>query len=679
MDALQCLAAQSDPSNIALTVNLVRILADLAKVHDVHTQFERAAVPTMLVNLLREFPPAFQQSHGWWGTFITWLGYDTTSEKKDSAHRVDTVDTSLPRADTSHIVDYLADGLDLQAMLPSDLAAGVSYHAVRCVANLARNSAAHHDLLEAGLLPILLAFLRGARVDHVRQNVDEQVAEVVRCGILAVAALAKSASEEVVRNGGHRRLIYFTEQGEDGVAQMYAAGGLRNLARHSHGGGGWNMHRELVVGGVAEALAKGMSPEANAQTKVFCVLAFSDLMTTGHHKADIIRKRLKKAYEPFAGLVKEKNAAVAAAMHRSLMALYGEREVVGHIVAPEALGKLLGEESGQLVNGAVARGDVLALKAVRAMCRDGAVVQLMVDKGLLEVLVRGVNKGKGEYWEESVAALGELSNQRQLLPLIVSRGALRAVLKRPCLEHDGRWAAKFFANMARSEDHHVEIAHGALNILLRALVSKNGETRMEGARGLYNLSLGGVSRIMIGQAGALIPLVKAASLSGDTRRFAIGALAKISESYEHSTKLVEADLLGVLLSAVKEDVGLAKDVAHCIANLTQVVEVHGSLASSGAAAWLAEMTSRNGGRGGNAPDVLHYASLGICNLAYSPGITRQVLKESGVMPVLTALSSSGMSSPHVIYSARQALHNLRGEEKAGMLPVEASPKPSLPA
>lgn len=634
----------------------------------------------MLASLLREFPPAFQQSLGWWSALTAWLGYGATSEKEDTTRPVDTAGiSSLPYADTSHVVDYLAGGLDLRAVSPADLAAGVSYHAVRCVANLARNSAAHHDLLEAGLLPLLMAILRDARVDHVRQSADEQTAEVVRYGILAVAALAKSASEKVVMNGGHRRLIYFTEQGEDCVAQMYAAGGLRNLARHPQGEREWNVHRELVVGGVAEALVKGMRAEVSSQTKVFCVLAFGDLMTTGHHKADIIRKRLKKVYGPFAGLVKEKNVAVAAAMHRSLMALYGEREGVRGIVAPEALGKLLGEESGQLVNGAVARGDVLALKAVRAMCKDSTVVRLMVDKGLLEVLVRGVNKGKGEYWEESVAALAEMSNQRHLLPLIVSRGALRAVLQRPCLDHDGRWAAQFFANMARSEDHQVEIAHGALIVLVGALVSKNEETRREGARGLYNLSLGGVSRVMIGQASALIPLVKAASLSGDARRFAIGALAKVSESYEHSTKLVEADLIGILLSAVREDEGLAKDVAHCIANLTQVVEVHGSLASSGAAAWLVEMTSRNGGRGENAPDVLHYASLGICNLAYSAGITRQVLKESGAVPVLTALSSSGMSSPHVVYSAKQALHNLRGEHKSGMLPVEASPRPSLAA
>lgn len=634
----------------------------------------------MLANLLKEFPPPLENTSGWWGSLTAWLGYGATSEKKDSTHRVDALHASpLPHADVSHVVDYLANGLDVQSVPPADLAAGVSYHAVRCVANLARNSAAHPALLEAGVLPLLLAILLDARVDHVSQGADEQMAEVVRCGVLAVAALAKSAPGEVVAKGGHRRLIYFTDQAEDGVTQMYAAGGLRNLVRHPQEGEGWNVHREVVVGGVAGALMKGMSVEANTQTKVFCVLAFSDLMTTGHHKADIIRRKLANVYKSFADLVKEKSVGVAAAVHRSLIALYGGRDEDGRVFAPEALGKLLGEESGQLVNGQVARGDVLALKAVRTMCKDSAVAYLMVDKGLLEVLVRGVNKGKGEYWEESVAALGELSNHKQLIPLLVSRGALRAILQRPYLENDGRWAAQFFANMARGEEHHVEIAHSALSVLVRALVSKNDEAKTEGARGLYNLSLGGVSRVMIGQAGALIPLVRAAASNGDARRFAIGALAKVSESFEHATKLVEADLLGILLSAVKEDVGLAKDVAHCIANLSQVVEVHGSLASSGAAAWLVEMMSRNGGRGENAPDVLHYASLGICNLAYSPGITRQVLRESGAVRVLTALSSSGMSSPHVVYSARQALHNLRGEDKPGMLPIEASPKPSLPA
>lgn len=677
-DALRLFSGSSDPAVQPLRVNLIRVLADLAKTHDAFPYFDRAAVPELLAELIKSFPPAFSRGGGFFSWMLGWMGLGEKPEPRKEERGEGDV-SSLPRGDMTDIVDYLGKGLQVDDMPIPDLDAGISYHAVRCVSNLARNSAAHHDLLKAGLLPLLLSTLRNARIEHIGEGADQQLAEVVRCTVLAVAALGKSAPDDVTTCGGHTRLIYFTNQMEDEVTQMYAAGGIRNLTRHPTGSTEWHVHRELVVGGVADALLTGMRKDANAQTQVFSALAFGDLMTTGHHKADLVRKRLAKVYPVFAKLIEEKNVGVARAVYKGLTAMYGDGSPRPDLVAPADLSKLLGEHSGQLVNGPVARGDIFALRTVRAMCRDATLAQEMVSRGLLEVLVRGVNKGKGEYWEQSIAALAEVSNFEQLRSSIVSSGALRAVLQRPFLDHDARYAAKFFANMARSEDHHVEVAHAGTKVFLSALLSKDEKARNEGARGLYNLSLGGVSKIMIGQAGTLIPLVKAASSSGDTRRFAIAALARVSEAFEHGTKLVEADFLSIALEAVKEDPKLTKDVARSICNLSQNVEVHGLLARSGAAVWLVEMMSKNGGRGEDAQDVLHFASLGICNLSYSAGITRTVLRESGAVPLLTALSTSGMTSPLVTHSARQALSNLRGSDKPAMVPVEALPKPSLPA
>lgn len=671
-DALRALGHAEDDAPVR--VNLLRVLADLAKSSRADGYFRKANVADVLATTLKNHPPPLH-GPGWvdWGLSLFGWGGDEAKDGAAAGAAGSTEDT---------IVDYLTD---LSGPLPAvDLGAGIAYHAVRCASNLAKNSATHEELLNAGLLPLLCDALRNANVSHFAEE-DPQLAELVRCTILAVAALAKSAPGDVVARGGHKRLLHFMKEGDDPVAQMYAAGGVRNLARHGdETEANWRVHRELVVAGAVDALSAGMKKEAGAQTRTFAALAFGDLMTTGHYKADIIRRRLEPAFASFAALLREKNPGLTRTVYRTLSALFGETEAsrnVGrrNVVAPPALCKLLAKESGQVVNGAAARGDVTALKALRAMCVDPVVAQGMVDKGLLEVLVRGASKGKGEYWEESVAALSILSGWEKFAPLMVSRGALRAVLARPCLEHDGRWTAAFFANMARSEEHHMEIARGGLKVLLMALGSKDESSKYEGARGLYNLSLGGISRVMMAQGGTLSPLAKTAgSTTDDTRRFAVGALAKIAEGPDHVIKLIEADVVSVMLKAANEDSKVVKDVAISMANMSCVREVHGYLARSGAAAWLVDMLSKSGGRERDATHVMHYAALGICNLSYSAGITRTVLLENGAMRILTAISASGMGLPQVVFTAKQALRNLKGNDKPNMMQVQRMDQP-LPA
>lgn len=671
----------TEQTDDSVRVNLLRVLADLAKSNAAPPYFASANVPDVLATVLNNHPPPLYGNG--WGEWI-WSIFSWGSDRKRVKAKDDGTANGHGSSSTEDaMIDYLSE---LSAPLQDvDLGAGISYHAIRCVSNLARNSATHDQLLEAGLLPLLCDALRKADVKHF-EAADHQLAELVLCTILAVAALAKSAPEDVVAKKGHQRLLYFMRDSQDSVAQMYAAGGIRNLARHGDGTeANWRVHRELVVSGLVDALREAMRTEASAQTKTFAALAFGDLMTTRHHKADIIRSRLEPAFASFASLLNEKNPGVSRAVYRTLSALFGDKEARGlsgeaTVVAPPALCKLLAESSGQIVNGAVVRGDVSALKAVRAMCNDEFLAHQMVDQGLLEVLVRGASKGKGEYWEQSIAALSILSGWEKLLPLVVPRGALRTVLVRPCLEHDGRWTAQFFANMARSDDHQVEIARSGLKILLLALGSDDEAAKREGARGLYNLCLGGVSKVMVAQGGSLGPLVKTVSAStGDSRRFALSTLVKISEGIEHAVKLIETDAISVMLNAAKEDPSVAKDVAFCICNLSQVVEMHGSLAKSGAAAWLVEMLSKNGGREADAVEVMYYAALGVCNLAYSAGITRSVLRESGAVPILTAISSPAMGSPTTVLIAKQALHNLKGMEKPGMLPVQRTGTQPLPA
>lgn len=670
-----------DPRNDPVRVNLLRVLADLAKSNNAASFFENARVADALVATLKNHPPPLH-GKGWLEWAASLLGWSSSDDSPTKpADRPG--DMSAAQSNEEAMVDYLA-GLSTPPT-HTDLGAGISYHAVRCASNLARNSLTHAHLLDAGLLPLLCDALRNADVSHFAAA-DHQLTELVLCTILAVAALAKSAPSDVVARGAHKRLLYFMKEEHESVAQMYAAGGIRNLARHGdRTAANWRVHRELVVNGAVDALRAGMAKEASPQTRTFSVLAFGDLMTTGHHKADIIRRWLEPAFRDFANLVNEKNAAITRTVYRTLSALFGgdgtdKRNGETLVLAPPALCALLAKESGQIINGPVARGDLPALKAVHAMCREETLAQGMVDRGLLEVLVRGASKGKGEYWEESVAALGILAGWEKLEPLMAPRGALKAILARPCLKHDGRWTAQFLANMARSGNHQVQVARGGLKVLSLSLVSKDEAARHDAARAFYNLSLGGVSRVMLAQGGILGPLVRTASSSaGDTRRFAIATLAKISEGLEHTIKLVEADTISVMLQAAKEDSRIAKDAAFCIATMSQVVEVHGSLARSGAAAWLVEMLSKNGGRGPDAAETMQYAALGVCNLAYSAGVTRNALRENGALSVLTAISASTMGAPQTAMISKQALKNLKGNEKPGMLPVQRAGNEPLPA
>lgn len=651
VQALENILSSPSPSP-ALLVNLVRLLADLAKSPSAPSFFASYPVVPLLSQLLTLYPPLPPK--------VSWYEYffPPAKPKNESSMK------EVPAAHPDAVIDYISNSM-VVAPSPEQLQAGVAYHAIRCIANLARDPSVHPTLIDAQVLPILIKFLQNVRLGSVE---DTEQKELIRCATLAVAAVSKSAAEEVDKIGGVNMLVKLLRQGGDDVVTMYAAGGVRNMAKE----GGTKLHRDLVVAGAADALKKALS-EGGAQTKVFCIGALEELIMTTHEKRHIIRKRLDVVYGQLGATVREKNQGVQRAILRCLKRIYEGGDV------PKSLSSSVVKEVGGLIQGPVARGDVDALKALGAMCGEKDVAKGMVENGVVEVLVRGVEKGKGEYWEQSVAALAKLSEWEELRPQLVSKGALRATLARPCLDGDARWTATMLSNMARDESSCMEIAHSGLNVLLTALTSKDPVANREGARGLYNLSLIGISRTMIPQAGALTPLVKAAGADGDTRRFAIGALAKVSEGYEHGVKLVEAGTVEKLLNAAKEDMSLSKDVAHCLGNLTQNVDVHGTLAKSGAAGWLVDMLSKNGGRSKDAAEVVHYACLGVCNLAYSEGITRKTLRDAGAVPVLTAMSSSGMMPQHVSFAARQALHNLRGIDKPGMLPLEALPKPPTPA
>lgn len=492
---------------------------------------------------------------------------------------------------------------------------------------------------------------------------DEQQADTVRFAALSVAALAKTSAGTVVERRGHIALIGLLGQASDAVAQTYAAGGIRNLARHVEGDE-CRVHRELVVGGVAPALAAALTASSSPQTQIFAALALGDILTTKYRKADVIANRMVPAFEAFADLLASGNANVARVCHRVVGAVLASGgDETGMALSSEGVakyGKLceaLAKQVAPLVRGAASRGDTAAMGAISGLCLDERSSGSIVVKGGVSLLVNAL-AAKNEYGQEAMIALARLSERPAYGTEISLRGGVKATMRRSSAgAEDCRWEAAALANMARSERDRPDIGHGGLPILMRAVNSKNALTRKEGARGLFNLSIGGVSRVLSAQGGALAPLMKIVDNDGGiARKYAVGAIAAISELFGFGAPIVELDGIAVLLRASEKDKSLSCDVARCLAQLSNHAESHIALAKAGAVEWLVNAVSS----GDTAGEFLHHAAGALCNVAYTPGPPHEALQSAGASAALTGLAN-GLYAPYVCQCAKIALANLRQE------------------
>lgn len=653
------------PSSGPVQLTILRLLADASQ-HASPSSFVNAGVPTALSLVLKGITEASAEPWTHWVRRQVGL---TTSN-------------SLPQTTQDN------QTLDLLSLTPQtvqvDLDGGIAFHALRLAANMSRHTFLHPELLKSPLLTQLCGLITHLHnyPDYFQHNSSHHFLDIVRSTVIAVSALSKSEPQQIVSSSAHLPLIHFMSQRNDLTLQSYAAGGIRNLARHPADKSqkdAWNIHRQLVLSNVCDALSTSLHPDSSPKTKVFAMFAFSDLMTSQHPKAHLIQKRLEPSFSSYVQRVKDPNILVFRTFCHSLVSLLDDPTTSQDIRSiPDTLISLVAEECGPLLTAAFKKHDIFALKAANALCRCESAVQRLVDKGALEYIISELNRAKGEYWKECTVMLTRLSGTHQHRHLISNRGALRMIMSRPFLEDDGRWVAATLANMARDEEHLMAIAHGGLRVLLMAASSKDINAVREGTRGLYNLTLGGVSKIIVEQGGALLPLVKAAtSADAETKRLAVGALAEISESLHLATTMIEADLVSALLSCAKADPSLERDVARCFAQFSQVTEVHGSLVKSGAVDWVVDMVEKNGGRGRDSADVMHYCTIAVCNVASSPGIARSCLTDRGMTQTLSAIAT-GFNTSIIVYNAKQALGNLRGSQKAAAWSADGSVKKGQP-
>jgi len=623
----RALSDTSEIGSIPLAARSLAALADLARTHPSDSRFIHSGVSSIFTRVLKQFPVV--ESKGW----LQWLGLYSSSSSSSIA---------------------------------ADLRPGIARDTLRCLANLSRDSSTHTELLKSGALDAASKVLLDVNISLLEKAVSENDAiriESMRYATCSVSALAKTAPKQVVALKVHKRLVEYCKFTEDAVIQTYATGGLRNLSRHPPPGNAedWRVHREVVVAGAPEALAVALSAKTNPQTQTFAVLALSDLISCGHHRVHLIRRYCKVAYEPLAQLAisSTSDGARGVATRTALRAIHNAYNDGFYC---EELTDALVPNMGQWIQGPVARGDVAAVRALASAVKEAKVARVGVEEGgILEVLHKAIQRGRGPYFDEASRCLAELAVHIPNLGRM-----LDIALKRPCPTNDGIYTAKLAANAARNEEHRPKIAHAILPflILLAGSSTAKPEAKEEAIRALYNLSLGGPSRVMVVQADAMLPLLKVAKTTGGTA--AMGALVRISESLEYAGRLLAADIVGTLLEACEcPDLDVASREKQCIpwgvrtlANIASNDTCHETfVADKRAIEWLGKILTT-----GKPPDAHYYATVAICNLAYSahskPAV-REALREVRVLEPLNAIAASSFWSPEVLHAARQAIVNLK--------------------
>ena len=633
--------ALNDESEVStpLVARVVAILADIARTKPLTTEFSRAA--PLLVRTLVKYP--MFEVVGWSEWVASKVGLSGSTTTKTTSVNSD--------------------------VTPVDLRPGIAHDTMRCIANLARDSAAHPSLLTCDALDIAVSTLKNFSVKRFMtavENHDTIVVDTMRNSALTIAALAKTAGPRVVKLGAHKLLIEYAGCEVDSVAQMYAAAGIRNLSRHPPDDtkDRWRVHREVVVAGAPNALAMALKQNADAQAQMFAILSIGDLITSGHHRAHLIRRYLKPVYEPLIALAVGGNDAVARAACRVISVTFENG------LQNEHLNNMLIQSVGRLVQGPVARGDVAAMRTLARIAEDPEVAMALVTGGAIETLRTAVQRGRGPYFEEATRAIAKLLIHENVRSAVAEKGALQAALKRPCVERDGFWTAMLCANAAKDEQLRPTVAHGALAVLVRTAEVRDVAVRREAVRALHNLAIGGPSRVMVAQADAASSLVSAVKCEDlITKRAAVGALAGISESFEYAPALVAAGAIDAVIKVAEEcnDDHVLRDAARLLAHLAGNEAVHPALAEQ-AVPWLGDMLKKGG-------PAHYYAAIALCNITFSDGAGRAALKTHGVTQTLNALTVSqfGMLEKQ---AALTALANLSGETPT-MLPIEPRPMDPL--
>ena len=287
------------------------------------------------------------------------------------------------------------------------------------------------------------------------------------------------------------------------------------------------------------------------------------------------------------------------------------------------------------------------LALIGRLSEDADALYMLGNQGLCGALYALLQSGAALVPMETEIVLHTVANLSRMdsakLDLLGSRGALRLLLRLP-----RTWAQPG--------------ASAADNLFLSNVV-----LRRELARAVFNVSLGGLARVMASQAdGVEAAVVLATDVDAAVRRYALRALSLFAEQLENTARIAKAGGVAVLATALAQrraDPEAARAALLAAAELTNNFELHDPLIASGAGTWFAQYATQT-----SDIESQQYALAALCNLSTTPN-GRAALRAQGVQRTLSGLAMSAMAPPELAMLANMVVANIVREEQNVMQAV----------
>eukprot|EP00180_Rhodochaete_pulchella_P004803 Plantae.Rhodophyta-Rhodochaete_pulchella.ctg9825.p1 GENE.Plantae.Rhodophyta-Rhodochaete_pulchella.ctg9825~~Plantae.Rhodophyta-Rhodochaete_pulchella.ctg9825.p1 ORF type:complete len:718 (+),score=110.25 Plantae.Rhodophyta-Rhodochaete_pulchella.ctg9825:174-2327(+) len=606
---------------------VVLVLSNLSKHEKFHNAFVNVGVARNLCEVLGKLC-------GWQGSpsdrkgLASWFQFQSKEETKTSPEQL-----SQKRIDSTV----------------------VTRHVVQCISNLAKNTSNHDSIAKTEILDPLSMI--------VRESEDSQTRQL---SLLSLAALAKhpqlGSSADLIK------LFVDRLADRDPTIQWYSAGALRNAFRHV------SSLRFVWRYDCVPALGRILSQSDNNRARLQAVLVIGELVLNDTKHGNRLRSVLveQKTFALLATILAEsKESDLQARVLRLLGQVLGEVNLCGEktsVAVREQLAEAKFAETTLSLIRATSNLTGEALRScVSSLKMDSPLTRSYMHAGLDKTVLALLRTGDKVSSSLALEVLVALSDKADWHEQLHRNGSLSALISAQTSRITGApsTAVKGLANFARHDVYRTEIAYeGGLDLVFRlSKASQDSETTRQCARAIYNLCLGGLSRVMVVQSGAIDLIVDFMNSKDDeTRLCGVGAVAALADNIEFAIQVVKSGAIQPLVAASNEKGVLGRLSLLALAEISNLQESHGLLASSGAIKSLLAAAVSPGGRGGNDIEVQQYATLALCNVATSDA-ARKELHAVGAPSKLSTLARSALAPPEIANIANATMANLvRGEQ-----------------
>mmetsp|Transcript_6506 Transcript_6506/g.19756 ORF Transcript_6506/g.19756 Transcript_6506/m.19756 type:complete len:748 (-) Transcript_6506:305-2548(-) len=535
---------------------------------------------------------------------------------------------------------------------------------MKIFANLARHSKSFRDLIDEDTVRLFIQIVNMTQSDFTRRN-----------AVLALACFASTSDEFFAESLATKILITRSADDADPEMQWFAAGGVRNMLKHS------SSHRMAVIAGVIPALIKTMQCHKNPKAQALAASAVADLATSSYARAEVIRTRMldQNIFLELGNLLKSSNESVIRSTCKAIDEILngapkGEgsfQKIVSQFDAADVPYKVTRYATMKSAPVATA-----ATSALYTMAGIDGMSDKMLEAGASKIIIASCNSLDPGIQARALDALACLSEREHRQDFLVRGAVLKMILSlRSTNPMITRPLVTTIANFSRQEKLRPEIAHeGGLPLLNAMVLSGNIdiETKREALRAFYNLSVHGLSRVMVVQYGSLRPIVT--SLKSDDKvvqSFAVRTLSNLLESLEYSLKAFEYGALDSLLTLAKEGGEVGRRAVLCIGEFTNLQELHREIVRKGGVEIFADVIKQ-----GRDSEAMSYAILALCNLAATPD-ARDRIKDSGAVGFLSSVAHANTYTPEMAAVAQAGLANLQKGEKTMTHVLPAAPSAPL--